>query len=55
MVLDGPGCKLIWREALQARVRSVLVEVMSPIGEQVAGMAERAERGLIKQIIAQPA
>lgn len=40
MVLDGPGCKLVRREPLKARVRAVLVEVVSPLGQQVAHVSQ---------------
>ena len=48
MVLDGPGCKLVRREPLEARVGAVLVEVVSPLGQQLAHMCQRAERGLVQ-------
>lgn len=54
MVLDGPGCKLIRREPLEARVRSVVVEVITPFGNQLTCVAEGTERRLGQQLIAQP-
>ena len=55
MVLLGPPRKLVRREPLQARMRSILVEIISPLGKQFARVIERAERGLVQQLIAQPA
>lgn len=55
MVLLGPGCKLVWCEPLEARVRSASVVVVSPLGEGRAGVAERAEQGLVQKFVPQPA
>src|SRR5438045_1678910 len=49
MVLLGPPCKLVRREPLQARVRSVLVEVGTPLTQQLTRMTERVERRHVQE------
>jgi len=55
MVPLGPGCKLVRREPGKARVRAAAVVVVPPVGQQLAGVAERAEHRLVQQFVAQPA
>src|SRR6188508_612557 len=55
MVLDGPGCKLVRCEPLEARVGAVLVEVVLPLRQQGAHVCQRAEWSLVQQLVAQPA
>ena len=51
MVLFGPGCKLIWREPIQARVRSLRVVVVSPVLNDLAGMVVTGEQVLVQTFI----
>ena len=55
MALVGPGCKLGWREATEARVRAAAVVVGLPRRNQLAGMRQRAEQALVQALVAEPA
>ena len=51
----GPACKLCGCEPAEARVRAAAIIVVMPLCDQLAGMAERAERRLVEALVAQPA
>ena len=55
MVLDGPGCKFLWCEPVEARMRSLSVVVAPPCFDGFAGVGEAAEEMLIEAFISQSA
>ena len=55
MALSGPSCKLLRREPVEARMRSVIVIVVTPARDDLAGMAVAAEEVLVEAFVAQPA
>ena len=54
MVLIGPGCKLLRCEPVEARMRSVVVIVVTPARDDLAGMAVAPEQMLVQTFIPQP-
>jgi len=54
MVLGGPGCKLVWREPVEARVWPAAVVIVPPLGQQFFGVTERAEQRLVQQLVPEP-
>ena len=55
MVLSEPGCKLPGREPVKARMRPVVIVVVTPALDDLAGMAVAAEAVLVQAFVAQPA
>jgi len=55
MALSGPSCKLLRREPVEARMRSVIVIVVTPARDDLAGMAVAPEQMLVQTFIPQPA
>jgi len=53
MVLFGPGCKLLRCERVEARMRSVIVVMVTPAPDDLAGMAVTPEQVLGQTFIAQ--
>lgn len=54
MPLCGAGCELDWREASEARVRSVGVVVNPPVFDQPAGLRQAGEQVLVEALIPEP-
>src|SRR5690606_28187164 len=53
MVRRGPPCKLVRREPVETRVRSLSVVIRPPASEHLTGMRQAAEDGLVQQLVAQ--
>ena len=53
MALSGPGCKLLRCEPVEARIRSVVVIVVTPARDDLAGMAVTPEQVLVQALVSQ--
>ena len=54
MALSGSGCKLLRCEPVEARMRSVVVIVVTPARDDLPCMAVTPEQMLVQALVSQP-